>query len=482
MTIETDAIHEAFKEGGSISVEAGAGCGKTTLIAEGYQYLPTQTIFLSFNKAIADELTKRIQGRTCATFHSTALRNLTQRIGRLQVNARKYGKLAEKEGMDNKDGYIVNRIVEFFQLNEEPAYLKPKDWTPAYVREVLTTQEIYELDIPEEKVVQDYFDMASKVMIKEVKRPTALTYSDMLFLLVHYAFHKKWHLRDWDCVVIDEAQDVSPIRLAIVKLLSNRVVQVGDRRQAIYAFAGAMTTAMDSISEAFNCKAYPLSVTWRCSKAVIEEAEEVIGPFLQPRPNVTQGSTARISKDNLLSSHLDHNSMIVCRTNAPIFKLALELMLNGREFNLQSNLPVMLAKKVKGWAAVSRGMVSFKSEVRSYYEKRLENIESKALIARITDERDCVLLIADQVEDPFDVEDKLLSLMYSKNGVTISTGHKAKGLEAENVFIYDPSLCPAPWVDQDENPEAYEQEMNLLYVMITRAKENLFYVDIPKEV
>jgi superfamily I DNA/RNA helicase len=50
--------------------------------------------------------------------------------------------------------------------------------------------------------------------------------------------------------------------------------------------------------------------------------------------------------------------------------------------------------------------------------------------------------------------------------ITLITGHKAKGLEWETVYFLDDWL-----IGQDE------QEQNLRYVIATRARENLFYVD-----
>jgi superfamily I DNA/RNA helicase len=51
----------------------------------------------------------------------------------------------------------------------------------------------------------------------------------------------------------------------------------------------------------------------------------------------------------------------------------------------------------------------------------------------------------------------------------LSTIHRAKGLEADRVWFYEPGLCPSHAGDP--------QELNLLYVALTRAKKSLFFVD-----
>lgn len=57
---------------------------------------------------------------------------------------------------------------------------------------------------------------------------------------------------------------------------------------------------------------------------------------------------------------------------------------------------------------------------------------------------------------------------------TLSTIHKSKGREWERVFILHPELIPSKYAKQDWQ---MEQEYNLLYVAITRAKSELIYVD-----
>jgi DNA helicase-2/ATP-dependent DNA helicase PcrA len=59
------------------------------------------------------------------------------------------------------------------------------------------------------------------------------------------------------------------------------------------------------------------------------------------------------------------------------------------------------------------------------------------------------------------------------DGIVLSTMHKSKGLEANNVFIIDRFRLPAPFAKQEWERE---QEKNLDYVARTRAKNKLIYV------
>ena len=60
--------------------------------------------------------------------------------------------------------------------------------------------------------------------------------------------------------------------------------------------------------------------------------------------------------------------------------------------------------------------------------------------------------------------------------IWLSTVHRAKGDEAERVFLLRPELLPHP---KAKSPVQAEQERNLLYVALTRAKQALYVVDGP---
>ena len=60
-----------------------------------------------------------------------------------------------------------------------------------------------------------------------------------------------------------------------------------------------------------------------------------------------------------------------------------------------------------------------------------------------------------------------------KDGICLSTIHKAKGLEADNVYILCRSLIPSKYARKEWEIVA---EDNLLYVALTRAKKRLNYI------
>lgn len=470
-------IHAAFRTKDSLNIIAGAGTGKTTTIVQGEMYLPSTTLFLAFNKSIADELKVRMPHRNCKTFHAIALSNLQQRVGKRNVDAYKYTKLAEQAGYTREEGTWMSDAISLFQLSSEGVYTNSFDWTLDFFLDVCGP-ELDLLDVPEGTSLSKYdlADAALRLLSAEAENPTGWTFDDMLFFVAYYARTKKWFMQDYDCIVVDEAQDVSPIRLDILKRLTKRCIAVGDPKQAIYRFAGAMTDAMQSIKDAFKARDLPLSVTWRCDKAIIEEAAHIVGPYLEPRPNAGEGQITRIEVQTLFSSRLTEDTMVLCRTNAPLLKLALKLLANRSAFNLISDYPGKLCKRADKLAKGVKGMAAFRTVVHEFFEEKLSKTKSDAIKARITDERDAIYVVADICQKPEDVSKKFEELMRCKTGPILTTGHKAKGLEAGRAILIRPDLSPAPWIDP-EDEEEMQQELNLKYVMITRAKREFVYAE-----
>jgi len=375
-TIEQDAIHHVFRGRANLLIEAGPGTGKTTTIVEGNHLLPSSTLFLAFNKSIADELARRMPRRTCKTFHAIGLAHLSSRIGRLAVDSYKYQNLAKQQGLSKQDAQYVDELITLFQLSVEGVFIEYQNWTNDFFEETIGDDGRL-IDI--ENATLDYADAvkwAKFLLAEELKSPSGYTFGDMLWMLAYFAHHKRWYLKDYDCVVVDELQDVSAIRLHLISLFGKRMIGVGDRHQAIYAFAGALTGAMDAFETAFKCETLPLSVTWRCDLAIIQESEAIVGKFLQPRPGAGEGEikTSRVS--SLLNSNIDNQSLIVCRTNSPLLEVALKLLSSGKPFQLMSDYPDRLAKVAKKLAKGATGMSVFKTAVHEYYEAKIETIKS----------------------------------------------------------------------------------------------------------
>jgi superfamily I DNA/RNA helicase len=76
--------------------------------------------------------------------------------------------------------------------------------------------------------------------------------------------------------------------------------------------------------------------------------------------------------------------------------------------------------------------------------------------------------LIDKIEEIFGEKNKNIE------GIALSTIHKAKGLEADNVYILCKDLMPSPSAKMDWERK---QERNLIYVAYTRAKKILGFIN-----
>ena len=91
------------------------------------------------------------------------------------------------------------------------------------------------------------------------------------------------------------------------------------------------------------------------------------------------------------------------------------------------------------------------------------------------DQAETLLCILDHCEqDPKKIAFQIEKIFTDNvEGIVFCTIHKAKGLEAKNIFILNPELLPHPMAKRDWQ---IEQEMNLKYVAITRSLDTLTWV------
>lgn len=270
------AIGEAVASGThNILVDAKAGSGKTTTSVWAMSriqrnpsaLLAPSVVFLAFNKSIADTLVSRVpRGTQASTFHSLSFRalktsGLVER--NVKVDGRKCAKLVwNAVGYDDPDAKDIVRLVSV--MKGTPSYDDEQDWTEKI------KHFDFQFDDPRRAV-----HVALEVVSASNRDLSVIDFDDMLYLpVLHDLVFDKM---DW--VFVDEAQDLNLIQHEIVSRLmtpSSRLVAVGDPFQAIYGFRGASSDSMTLLKKRFSCQTYPLSVSYRCSKAIVKEAQRFI--------------------------------------------------------------------------------------------------------------------------------------------------------------------------------------------------------------
>lgn len=486
-----DAV--ANPEGGNLVIEAVAGSGKTTTIVRACALMAGSAVFLAFNKNAADEIASRfaelgITDKRASTFHSLGW-------GALLRYAK--GRTGSAPKIDGKKSYeIVDWVIDAGHMEKDVAlavqsaavqlvslakqhgvgYLAPD--RPETWRHLM---DHFGVEVETEGYTDEQAVLLARMVLKRSVQvgEQACDFDDMIYLPL------LWNLRlfqnDW--VVIDEAQDTNPVRRALAKRAlraGGRLVAVGDPHQAIYGFTGASADAMDLIRKEFSCRVMPLSVSFRCPRAVVAEARKFV-PHIEPHPGAPEGEVTVIGA--LRAADLRPTDAVLCRNTAPLVEAAYRLIgqkvgcrVLGREIgagliklikNQKAKTVPILLERLAAW----RGR-----EVAKWAAKGQEGRAQSA-----EDRVQAIEVLASQMPAKSGIADlvRVIESMFDDghNGglITLSTVHKAKGLEWDRVVILEPSLMPSKWARQEWQKA---QEVNLQYVAVTRAKATLVMADV----
>lgn len=478
-----EAIYTAVADpnGGHLLVRAVAGSGKTTTLVGAAERAVGRAVFLAFNKSIATELGQRLPAHFQArTFHSLCYTPVLRAIGAKTVNTDKIRDImraALTEEMSRMYGAFIRRMIGLAR-NAGIGCLIP-DETSMWL--ALVDQHAITLD-HDDASVEEGIGFCRKVLALSNAKAEA-DFDDLLY----FAVLKRVKLPEFDWVFVDEAQDTNAVQRAILKKIMHarsRIVAVGDPAQAIYGFRGADSTAMSMIKEEFGCKELPLSVTYRCAKSIVEMAQDFV-PDIQARDGAPDGIVQALETEWKLTD-LGQHDLVVCRNTAPLIDLGWKLMsariplrILGRDIgDGLVNLIKKCDKRGGNVDAMCERLETWREREMAKALKRGNDSQAEA----IEDKANAILMLAGELPERSRTVTELIRIINAlftdeNSRVTLSTVHKAKGLESEVVWWLGRSLCPSPWAKQ---PWQQEQERNIMYVAITRAKRMLNMIETPK--
>jgi superfamily I DNA/RNA helicase len=338
----------------------------------------------------------------------------------------------------------------------------------------------FNIDCPgdEEDLV---IDMARKILSESNRQCTKrVDFDDMIYAPILF---KATPLFKYDWVLIDEAQDTNFARRKLALLMlkeGGRLVAVGDRHQAIYGFTGADSNAMDLIKRDTTAAELPLSITYRCPKAVVKEAQKYVA-HIQCAEAAPEGEVTKYPVGTNLTEIATPGDAILCRTNAPIISLVYDFIKKGIPAKVEGrDIGRGLIKVIEKWQVSTFG--AFNMTLDEWERNEIEKLQEKnktGLIENLQDKAYCIRLIAERVQETTphsrhiteDIKAQIESLFDDNVGrgyVTLSTIHKSKGREWENVFWLKGPI--SKWAKKDWE---FEAEDNLCYVAITRAISKL---------
>jgi superfamily I DNA/RNA helicase len=224
----------------------------------------------------------------------------------------------------------------------------------------------------------------------------------------------------------------------------------------------------------------PLTVTWRCPKTVVAEAQKIV-PDIQAAEGAIDGTVTAQAE---LPVELEKTDAILCRNVAPLVETAYGLIRRGVACKVEGrDIGSGLLKLVDRWRRIT-GIGAFLDKLEDYRNREIQKALAKGKegkVNEITDRCATLAVICEAVrakgDQSLDGVRAFINDLFADNvtGVlTLCTYHKSKGREWLRVFLFQHAArCPSKWAKQ-----AWElqQESNLAYVAITRAQRDLIYV------
>lgn len=487
-------IFDFIKYGyGNAVIEAMAGAGKSTSIIKCLDFIKAdkKVLFLAFNNSIVDELSTKIKRdkTDIKTLHS-----LGHSI--LKYNFKdKYNLLID----DLKYKKRMNRM-----LDSEPHYdLSDKEYKK-YKNNILKLIDLGRFHLS--KNIDSLNEIANKhniVLIKDeleqvfellkwgrnesIEQTSSIDFGDMLYLpnVLPVRTFK------YDFIIVDEAQDLSNAQLQLfLKCFKQggRFICVGDKNQCIYSFSGADFESFNKIKALPNTTLLPLSICYRCPTKVITMAQKFV-PEIEARENAPEGYI----KYNANIEDVKDGDMVICRNTLPLVKLYLQLIVDGKKayvkgkdiglnlIDIINNVDEDVEElnynlENKGvFTELYSMLITYIEQLKKTYNIQEEDVYETQEFNNMLDSIECLEVASYGLEFKSQLLTRLKNIFEDKSteGICLSTIHKAKGLESDNVFILNKNLLPSKFVKQDWEKE---QERNLEYVAITRPKKMLGFI------
>ncbi|WP_188092537.1 ATP-binding domain-containing protein [Azospirillum sp. B21] len=452
-TQEMRAIIEAARRRESAKANAFAGAGKTELLVLSSEALGPGGLYNAFNTAMRTDAERRFNSAhvLCLTSHGIAFRAMEMARFQKRITKRIPPRTAAQRlgfGSDiaaAKLGHLVLRTVDRYCQSLDRTILPHHAAAAGAVEET-------------EKIAALAQDLWSQITAQKGDCP-----------ILHDYYVKMFHLSDRPLpgrpryVFYDEAQDGSAVMVDAIQRQGIPTIWCGDRHQQLYRFRGAVN-AMRQIT----APEYPLTQSWRFGATIAEAANRVLARKIDFPDQRLVGNPARASRVVIGTIMRPHTCL--CRTNAGLFA---EAITSEHPFHVVGGLDEIMKLVQGAYSLWSDGkpqrhieeLAQFDSwqELKDYCEA-VDAVELRFL-ARLVEGHghDIPDLLTDLKERHTDEQKAFLVL---------SSIHKSKGRQWPAVRL----AADFKEVDdriKQEDPDTYDDELNLLYVALTRAQDLL---------
>ncbi len=446
---------------------AGAGSGKTTTITKRIEFLTTfrsipqqKILAISFTRKAKQELQRRLSQQPATslvrveTFNSWCeqlLKQYEHLIYEKPVRVINYGDRIRlvRYGLSKNNLSIERAIDLYFSSGQKRGksddelmsifvndcffildYFKNEGKQLSELTIALNTSEYSLKEINTAKTMQ----AICKTIDTKMKEEGLRDYSDQLVETISFLKQNKQYLPQYDYIFIDEYQDINNIQMQLIELLNpTNLFCVGDPRQAIFGWRGSKIKYILEFKQKYpNAEILTLIHNYRSTKHIVTIINKMIQSMNLP---------------DLLSASIDETPK-----KAGIIK-----------FDTIDQEYAFILNEIK----------QTKIPLQEIFVLARTNRQLKELSNRLKIENIKHILRTDEIRS---------SIAAQGDEVTLATIHAIKGLEANTVYVIGTTMHNFPCRTTDHpiiemiKPDDYdkeEEERRLLYVALSRAKEEL---------
>jgi superfamily I DNA/RNA helicase len=512
---QADFFRAVLKGDTNILLNAVAGSGKTSSVVGAAKALrkkgKTDILFLAFNNHIVKELKSRlpqdVKVQTTSSLGYETLRRSFPSV-KFELDDLKYRELWRnatrmvgefREGVMYRDRHEMTVVkipvaaADFFLRLDKREQSEVKDRLfRTFQLAVMTNTYPADLDALDELVGHHgyylpFIEHYSAFIVGMLEAGEMMAHKGKIAFLDMLYLPEKWNLQPptYEVVFGDEVQDWNALQLSLVRKVmrgGGRLYAVGDPYQSIYGWNGADPEAFHKIKEiSAGTKEMPLSICYRCPRSVIARAQEIV-PHIEAAETAEVGNVADITREEFLRN-VEPGDLVLCRTNAPLLATCFKMLAMRIPARVRgSDVAKMLASTIREIGQMTGFTYDqFPSYVEAWggrVELTLRPDDDRAR-TELKDLVDSLLAIfahypANSVNELAENVTALFGDNLETGVVWLSSVHKAKGLEADRVWILRPDLLPR--IHKRQTPQQLAEEMRVRYVALTRAKKEMYFV------
>lgn len=478
----TEEQYNIINSSGNIKINAVAGSGKTTTIIEYSKSRPNNSriLYLAFNKSVKTEAEEKfgrlgLDNVKVETAHSLAYKNVIYKYGySLKSNGYKTHEVAQILKLRRRK----EKHFELFAANHINRFVSY--FCNSSARKV---NQLNYLDVISDPAAYDF--VSKNYEFIETQTRLFLAKMDKGELEITHDFYlKKFQLQNpvlnYDYILFDEGQDASPAMLDVFLNQNTIKVIVGDSHQQIYSWRYAINSL-----ERVDYKALPLTTSFRFPQDIANLACEI----LKWKNMLSENLILPIKGSG--GKNMNHLKATIARTNLGLLGKAFEFVEQSHKTQ-----PLYFEGNVNSYLYADDGASLF--DVLNLYNHKHEMIKD-ALIKSfntfseleeyVMKTEDNQLSVLVEIVKKYGNElPKLIRLIRDSHvedkrqaKMIFSTVHRSKGMEYDTVFLHNDFITNRKLkrlVDKkDETPidiAKLSEEVNILYVAVTRAIKNLF--------